>query len=62
MAPAHSVGRLVEAIVAPEDLVAEDDARHADHPEVAGALGRLAQPPLDRVTCDSGPECPRVQL
>ena len=48
--------RLVEPVVAPEDLAADDDGRHADHAELERAVGvRRAAAALSLVGLDADP-------
>src|SRR4029078_3137976 len=53
---ADSGGGLLEAVVAPEDLAIDDDARDSDDAEVAGPICGFAQRKLDRIALDRGRE------
>ncbi len=47
MPGAHRRGRFVQAVIAPEQLVADGDRRHAEHAELVRGVGRGAQCELD---------------
>src|SRR5258705_11135222 len=55
-------GGVLELVVAPEELFADDHRRHADHAQLQRALGRLAQSVLDRLALNALRDRAGVQL